>query len=272
MNLCIEPNFLILPMKRLIIFLTQAIGGNYEPIRIAHAGWTLLVAGCNPNNTLFKQVSEYLTQERFADGGWSDSDTSVFACAFLNQIDGNNKIFREAIQWLENSRNPKGGWGHHPRDRARIPTTALALILLPEAASNKDYEWIAGEWARELDGPIQLSYKAGFYLLSANNESSDPDLSHRTINYLANDQNDDGGFGPWKNHPIGSDPWSTGVVLWGLSKWIDKVDPDVIKRALRWLENSQLPSGYWPYHYLDEGTSYALIGAVSAMRAMASRT
>ena len=39
-------------------------------------------------------------------------------------------------------------------------------------------------------------------------------------------------------------------------------------KALDWLERTQLPSGYWPYHYLDEGTSYALIGAVSALKAL----
>jgi len=93
----------------------------------------------------------------------------------------------------------------------------------------------------------------------------------RTIEHLAKDQNEDGGFGPWKEHPIGSDPWSTGVVLWGLSRWIENVDPVVIEKALDWLRKTQLPSGYWPYHYLDDGTSLALIGAVSAMKALATK-
>jgi hypothetical protein len=125
------------------------------------------------------------------------------------------------------------------------------------------------EWERDLDSPIKLSYKGAFYLLSEATENChNIDLPIDTLGHLEQDQNDDGGFGPWKNHPIGSDPWSTGVVLWGLSKWIDKVNPDVVERALRWLEKTQLPSGYWPYHYLDEGTSYALIGAASAIKAL----
>ena len=47
-------------------------------------------------------------------------------------------------------------------------------------------------------------------------------------------------------------------------------DPAVINRALAWLERTQLPNGYWPYHYLDDGTSLALIGAVDAMKALAA--
>lgn len=145
---------------------------------------------------------------------------------------------------------------------------AIVIALVPDVATEADWGWLRNEWKRDLEKPVKLSYKGGFYLL-AENADGPTSLIDSTIHFLKNDQNEDGGFGPWKNHPIGSDPWSTGIVLWGLSKWIDKIDPTVIKRALEWLARTQLPSGYWPYHYLDEGTSYALIGAVSAMKALA---
>lgn len=269
-----ENKTLTLPTARLTIFLTHAICGGYEPIRIVQVGWSLLFAGCSPNNSLFIKVSDYLIKEQFADGGWSDSETSAYAIAILSEVSGkNHKIVKDANKWLKTYRQSDIGWGQHPRDHARIPITSLVLTLAPEAGSSEDYIWVAQEWAKDLSGSVQLSYKAGFYLLVAGHPiiKGNAALIDRTIRYLADDQNDDGGFGPWKNHPIGSDPWSTGVVLWGLSKWIDRVDPTVIERALHWLEVTQLPSGYWPYHYLDEGTSYALIGAVSAMRALASR-
>lgn len=269
-----ETNYLIAPIKSLTVFLTQAICSKYESIRIARVGWTLLFAGCNPNNILFKKVSDYLLTEQFIDGGWSDTETSAYAIAILSEVsDRNHKIFKDANNWFKNSRHSGSGWGQHSRDQARIPITALVLTLVPAMGNDGDYRWVAQEWAKDLSGSVQLSYKAGFYLLVAGHPSMqcDSDLIDRTIKHLIDDQNEDGGFAPWKNHPIGSDPWSTGVVLWGLSKWIDRVDPAVIESALHWLEVTQLPSGYWPYHYLDEGTSYALIGAVSAMRAMASR-
>jgi hypothetical protein len=40
---------------------------------------------------------------------------------------------------------------------------------------------------------------------------------------------------------------------------------DVIEDAVRWLVGAQLPSGYWRYHYIDEGTAYAYWGLSEAI-------
>jgi hypothetical protein len=264
---------LIRTVQALQLFIGDSTDPPREPIRRGHAAVALLFAGAKHTAT-FDHVLIYFSKTQFKDGGWADPEETAWAAGFISLTKGGNvPSISAAIQWLKANRLDGGGWGRHSRDRARIPTTALVLSLVPEAGSDEDYELVAREWAKDLKGSVQLSYKAGFYLLVAGHASiqGDSELIDRTIRHLINDQNDDGGFAPWKNHPIGSDPWSTGVVLWGLSKWIDRVDPAVIERALHWLEVTQLPSGYWPYHYLDEGTSYALIGAVSAMRAMASR-
>lgn len=248
--------------------------GLLEPIRVARSGWAVIHAGTNSGAHFWGIVENSIKTSQFSDGGWSDAEETAWAASVILHLRGkDDPLVLTAIQWLKSNCLYCGGWGKHTRDRARIPTTALVLTLLPEAGKDVDYKWVAQEWAKDLAGSVQLSYKAGFYLLVAGHASiqGDSGLIDRTIRHLIDDQNDDGGFAPWKNHPIGSDPWSTGVVLWGLSKWIDRVEPAVIERALHWLEVTQLPSGYWPYHYLDEGTSYALIGAVSAMRAMASR-
>ncbi len=266
-------DFLILSVKILNAFIDSTVDAGREDIRRARAAYALQLSGAS-HSCLSENFITYLSSAQFKDGGWADAEETTWAAGFIERIRGrDDPTVLHAIQWLKSNRLNGGGWGKHPRDRARIPTTALVLTLLPEAGSDEDYGWVAREWANDLGGSVQLSYKAGFYLLVAGHPSiqGDAELVDRTIRHLIDDQNDDGGFAPWKNHPIGSDPWSTGVVLWGLSKWIDRVDPAVIERALHWLEVTQLPSGYWPYHYLDEGTSYALIGAVSAMRAMASR-
>ena len=253
-------------------FVDRSAGLRKEPIRIGRVAIALQIAGVN--HRLLEHIVNNLSNTQFEDGGWSDSEEAAWVAGFIERVRGKgNPAVSQAIQWLKSNRLIGGGWGRHPRDRARIPTTALVLTLLPEAGCDEDYEWISREWGKDLAGPVQLSYKAGFYLLAAPKPAiqGDSELIDRTICHLAQDQNNDGGFGPWRDHPIGSDPWSTGVVLWGFAKWIDRADPDVIERALHWLRITQLPSGYWRYHYLDEGTSYALIGAVSVMRAMASR-
>jgi len=249
------------------VFLASGTERKIECVRVGRAGYCLSAAFLLDKSLLSKLIG-YMLERRFDGGGWADPEETAWSLGLLSQmINGNRGGFEEDHAWLSEVRFPCGGWGHHSRDQARIPATALVIALVPEVATEVDWAWLRNEWGRDLERPVKLSYKGGFYLL-AEKRDAETTLPDTTIRFLEQDQNDDGGFGPWKDHPIGSDPWSTGVVLWGLSRWIDRVDRSVVERALDWLEKTQLPSGYWPYHYLDEGTSYALIGAVSALKAL----
>jgi hypothetical protein len=171
------------------------------------------------------------------------------------------------VQWLRSVRLACGAWGRSNRDQPRIPITALASALVPAIVDTAALEWLAKQWEADLVDPTQLTYKGAFFLLSQAHAKAPTmdDLVDRTIVYLYKEQNEDGGFGPWKEHPIGSDPWTTGVVLWGLSKFPQRVSKDVIDRAVKWLQTNQLPNGLWPYHYLDDGSSMALIGLSSVL-------
>ena len=265
----LENNYIAIATGRLATFVNDALSRSLETIRIARAVRALLFSESVRTGVLFQQAIDFFLQKQRPDGGWSDSEETAWAVGCIGLVrDKGDPAVQSAIQWLNEARKPTGGWGRHPRDRARIPTTALVVILEPKVVKPEDINWMIGEWQRDFESPVRLSYKAGFFLLAMAQRQKN-DLVVQTISHLAQDQNDDGGFGPWKGHPIGSDPWSTGVVLWGLSKWIDHVDSVVIEKALDWLRKTQLPSGYWPYHYLDDGTSLALIGAVSAMKALA---
>jgi hypothetical protein len=258
-------------ISRLMTFLDDAISRSLEPVRVARTTTALLLAGNNKSGNLFQRAVEQLIQSQRPDGGWSDPEETAWAAGTIIFVYGNEDIRSQAaLQWLNKVRLHSGGWGHHPRDQARIPITALISSLVPAAFKSEDLNWLQNEWARDFSGPVRLSYKAGFYLLATPKDRKD-ELVAQTIAHLAQDQNDDGGFAPWKGHPIGSDPWSTGVVLWGLSRWIDQVDHAVLEKALNWLQETQLPSGYWPYHYIDEGTSLALIGSVAALKSLKAR-
>ena len=256
-------------VKALIEFANIALERKQEPIRIARTVFSLLKAGCSSDISTFQIFADYLMQCQCLDGGWSGPDETVWALSVIRLVKGDNHPrLHSALDWLHSTRKASGGWGYNSRDKARIPTTALVAVMEPNILGTKDHNWLFNEWQKDFTSPVRLSYKAGFFLLSMTFGKA-CELVRRTITHLTEDQNDDGGFAPWRGHPIGSDPWSTGVVLWGLSRWGDSVDLDVFKRALEWLEKTQLPSGYWPYHYLDDGTSLALIGAVSAMKALA---
>ena len=265
------PNNIAAATGRLSIFVNDALSRSLETIRIARAAHALLLAGVTASEELIQKAIDFFIQRQQPDGGWSDSDETAWAVGCISLVRGQeDPSVKAAIHWLHSVRLQSGGWGRHRRDQVRIPITAFISSLVPAALKSEDLNWLQNEYARDFSGPVRLSYKAGFYLLAMPKDQED-ELVEQTISHLAQDQNDDGGFAPWKGHPIGSDPWSTGVVLWGLSRWVDQVDHAVLEKALNWLQETQLPSGYWPYHYLDDGTSLALIGSVAALKSLKAR-
>ncbi|GAH00200.1 unnamed protein product, partial [marine sediment metagenome] len=173
-------------------------------------------------------------------------------------------------QWLASVRKPCGAWGKTERDQPRVPVTGLISAVLPEVVERETLDWLADEWQHDLASDVQLTYKGAFFLLAQMHPQAPTkhDLMERTITLLRGEQEDDGGFSPWKGHPVGSDPWCTGVALWGLSGCASRVPAQTFERGVSWLQSRQLDNGMWPYHYLDEGTAMALIGAARALRSM----
>lgn len=202
------------------------------------------------------------------DGGWSDVEETVWCTRALLAAGGFDILAERAISWLRKKRQTGGGWGLSDRDAPRIITTSLTVTMLPELGDHKAIEWLSRAWTKDLNEAVRLTYKGGIVLAALStcrSEGSENNLVANTLHYLNGQQNDDGGFGPWKGHPIGSDPWSTGIVLVGLTSWPDKADPRVIERAADWLCRTQLESGLWPYHFIDEGSAYAYWGLSKAL-------
>jgi prenyltransferase beta subunit len=143
------------------------------------------------------------------------------------------------------------------------------FTLLPELADERSVLWLETEWRKDLSAEVKLTYKGALTLkafASADCKPKDLDLIPATVKYLLDEQNEDGGFGPWKDHPIGSEPWSTGTALIGLTAWPELLKPEAVERALAWLARVQLPNGLWPCHYIEEGSAYCYWGAVEAMK------
>ncbi len=242
-----------------------------DEVRVARSLFALLLSGVDIQTCNLSISLNNLMVSQRADGGWVDVEETSWAIAvILNTYGPMEPRVQSGFEWLRKLRRTGGGWGRHYRDEGKLPITGLIAAILPSIFSPEDLKWLVNEWERDFRGAVRLAYKAGFFLLALPSDDESK-LVTETLAHLVEDQNDDGGFGPWRDHPIGSDPWSTGVVLWGLSRWVDKVDRAILHRALAWLERTQLPSGYWPYHYLDDGTSIALIGAVAALKALVLR-
>jgi len=250
-------------------FLYSGLQQRLEPIRLARAGYALLASGCSIKGTFpGDSLPSYLIAAQRKDGGWADVEETLWCLGYLaafgeryeNQSDSGKK-------WLASVRLPCGAWGKSERDQPRIPVTALAAALVPEVVNTSALKWLASQWEADLAGPTQLTYKGAFFLLAQvhRQASFNKELVNHTISYLNGEQAEDGGFEPWKGHPAGSDPWSTGAVLWGLSRVGEVIPRHTVERALSWLESRQLPNGLWPYHYLDDGAAMALIGVSSIL-------
>jgi len=255
--------------KGLAYFLSSGLQQKMEPIRLARVGYALFISGCSTSgNFPGDSLSSYLISNQQKDGGWSDVEETVWCLGYLNAF---GERYQQKIikgqKWLTSVQLPCGAWGKSERDQPRIPITAMITSLVPKMANSSTLEWLAHQWESDLDSPTQLAYKGAFFLLSQvySQISTNSSLVDRTVGYLINEQEGDGGFGPWKGHPVGSDPWSTGVALWGLSTVGEQVPRSVIEEAVSWLESKQLPNGLWPYHYMDDGTAMALIGISSIL-------
>jgi len=252
-------------------FASESVTRLQDVKRISQSLKALIDAGVSLKNDQFYQTGNCLLDKQRNDGGWTSSEETAWSIAVLKEVlQKEEDAIGRGCGYLDKTRHVSGGWGQTKIDIPRIPTTVLVCELVPELADKRAIDWISQEWEKDLESSVQLSYKAGFFLLAAGNKKEwiGSDLVEKTIEYLSQDQNDDGGFAPWKNHPTGSDPWSTGVVLWGLSKWGDRVDKQIFKKALMWLRKSQLPSGVWTYHYLDDGASMAVLGIVGAHKVL----
>jgi len=252
-------------------FLRDAADRLPDTVRAARAAYALIDAGVSPSSPALRKAALLTASRQQQDGGMGDPEETAWSAAFLARCGAAaGEAGERACAWLRSAQRPGGGWGRSERDVSRIPTTALVAVLAPSVAEQSSLAWLQDEWRRDLRGPVQLTYKAGFFLLAMGAVQAVPDatLVEETILHLSRDRNDDGGFGPWRGHPAGSDPWSTGVVLWGLAHWAAQVDATVLNGALEWLGESRLRCGVWPYHYLDDGASLALLGIHAASRAL----
>ena len=250
-------------------FLYAGLQQKLEPIRLARVGYSLLTSGCSVRGSFpGDSLSSYLITAQHGDGGWADVEETLWCLGYLASFaERYEKEIANGRKWLASVQLPCGAWGKSKRDQPRIPVTTLSSVLVPEIVDSSALKWLANQWEADLASPTQLTYKGAFFLLAHaySHASSDNDLVDRTITYLKNEQEEDGGFSPWKGHPVGSDPRSTGIALWGLSKVGELAPRRTIERALSWLKSKQLPNGLWPYHYLDDGTAMALIGVSSIL-------
>lgn len=256
-------------LQKSIFFLSQflitSLKKDIDTFRLAQAGLLLIRSGGSPVSPLMRDVCQTIVAMQNEDGGYADVRETLFAISLLNEIGGYGQQVTEGKTWLTNERFAGGGWGYSRRDRMRIPITGLVHEFLPNLATEDSRKWMISEWQRDRKHHSLLSYKTAFVLMSLS-EKDNEGLSGELEKTLLSEQEENGGFGPWRQHPAGPDAWCTGIALLALSRRSTREAHDAGLRALKYLKESQCPQGFWPYHYLDTGASWALYGMSSFIR------
>lgn len=233
---------------------------------------------CGSGLDVERELLFRIKREQNDDGGWIDCEDTAWISYFLSgrkEVDG---LYKRGLAWLLAERFAGKGWGFCKRDRSCIPITAQVLFLLPEITCFEEaFSWLEGEWTRDLASTVQLNYKGAFYILACisayhRKQSFSLQLFQETIEYLISQQRADGSWGPWRTHPAPRECFITGVCLAAISASLklfrDKRLIPTIEKACDWNKKNQLDSGFFPTHFIDEGSGWVLFGWKEAIVAL----
>jgi hypothetical protein len=243
------------------------ISRKMEIDRLSLSGYVLLrTNGLLPEQYPCKQeiIEELFVQilhEQKKDGGWKDVEETMWALAALKNSNSSRNLeaLNNGYEWLKNQKKSFGGWGQSNRDFARIPITCRIAILHGNICTKDDFKWISlNTFDEVLDkkNTFFLSYKAALPLIAFWENNLENPNKNQLYKLLSKEQNDDGGYAPWKNHPIGSDIVSSAYALMAFSQ-NEEYEAEADK-IINWMYKSQLSDGSWPYHFIDYGTALGL--------------
>jgi len=237
---------------------------DVEPERMARAALLLLLAGVRPAEAALKDITRVCLESQQGDGGWGSVEESAWCAGWLEAVGGYDAPVEAARAWMRSQCAPARGWGQGVRDIPRLPVTGVVLMLHPGLADPPATSWLVSAWEKDAAGEPVLSYKAAavcLVLSSRLHAQRDPAFRRALASasrHLAGDVNPDGGWGPWRGHPVGSTPLWTSMSLAALASRETAAPGAVLSGAAEWLVSRQLPDGLWPDHFLEEAAAWAV--------------
>lgn len=229
-----------------------------EISRITKTSTLLLLSGLAPTAIDINIVHACINSQN-ADGGFVGNTDTIWNAKMLEFFPHYHEELNAALRWLQEDNSAEGGFGRSKRDMHRIPVTGLALYLLPNVANEKHLTWLEKTWLAEKNS---LTYKAAYTLLAFKKTKHNPinfDIITETSSWLASQQEEDGGFAPWRKHPVGSNIYCTAVATIALLEIDEILYGNNIIKAYEFMKNTQLKSGIWPYHEIEDGSSWGLL-------------
>ena len=244
------------------VLLRQLLTNDIETPRPCKTACLLLLSGLSANS-IPTELCNRIHSEQHEDGGWVGPDDTMWALLFLRLCGRSSDApFKNGLQYLEAIKSNKYGWGRSERDIPRIPITGRILYFLPELCTLQHLSGLLSLWEKE---EYSLTYKAAFTLAACSRSGIVPADSHlvqSAVKWLISQQNDDGGFAPWKGHPVGSDIYCTSIAMFGLASYSCNVPEQTFRNSISWMSRTQLGNGLWPYHQIEDGASWGLYATV----------
>lgn len=238
---------------------------NIELSRIIKCATQLIMSGVTPNS-IPKSILNKLIKSQNEDGGFVSNADTIWNIKFLEYYPEFTVERNRAVEWLCKQQK-NGCFGRSIRDMVRIPVTGLAYYLLPELClGNDNLCYLEDLWKSEM---CSLTYKASYTLMAfKKNEYKPKDdiLISESVKWLENQQEIDGGFAPWKKHPVGTNIYCTAVSCLGLLSYPEYCSMDRIDRAYDFMVKTQLKNGLWAYHELEDGAAWGLRAMVEIER------
>ncbi|MDR2116216.1 MAG: terpene cyclase/mutase family protein [Planctomycetaceae bacterium] len=236
-----------------------------ENARIVKAAVFLLMSGVSPS-CIDREIVESVANAQRKDGGFIGTSDTVAGVRFLQFYPEYKNNIQMGLEWLQNLSNENGGWGRSKRDMHRIPSTGFALWMLPELSQNepKHLQWLEQTWLSERNG---LTYKAAYTLMAFAKNKYIPrneKLIAETQDWLASQQKSNGGFAPWKDHPVETDIFCTAVSTLGLLAYPNEKYYTNILASYRYMCDTQLTNGIWRFHEIEDGASWGLLAMSEA--------
>lgn len=229
---------------------------NIEISRISKCSCQLLSTGIS-KNSIPDDIIEKLIESQYDDGGFVAIPDTLWNCKLLEFYPEYEIQRKSAIKWL-NDQSHDNGFGRGKRDMIRIPVSGIAYYLLPELASDIRLNQLEKLWCSEKKS---LVYKAGYTLMAFYKNDYQPreeGLIEETVNWISSQQEDNGGFAPWKNHPVGTNVYCTSISLLGLLCYAEYVNKEVFEKGYNYIIETQLRNGIWPYHEIEDGAAWGL--------------
>lgn len=241
---------------------------NIEISRVTKTCTLLLMSGISPRD-IPPRIIERCMASQNDDGGFIGNVDTIWNIKFLEFYPQYKEERKRAIKWLLSNNGDTEGFGRSKRDMHRIPVTGLALYLLPEISNDENLKWLECTWISELNS---LTYKAAYTILAFNKNKYIPQINNKllceTADWLSSQQEISGGFAPWLGHPVQENVYCTAVALLALISMGENKYRDNIEKAYNYLCRTQLRSGIWPYHEIEDGASWGLYALSQAEKYM----